>query len=150
VEALLRDSLGKRPIELDIGKDATLRCDPDKMTQVLVNLLSNGLEACGPNGRIGVDWVATPQGGELRVWDDGPGFVGEASRLFAPWYTTKPRGTGLGLAITHRLVRAHGWNVAAARRDSRTVFTVSVRYEDIVHDSASPKPRRGTSEARVA
>jgi signal transduction histidine kinase len=150
VEALLRDSLGKRPIELNIGKDATLRCDQDKMTQVLVNLLSNGLEACGPNGRIGVDWVVTAQGGELRVWDDGPGFVGEASRLFAPWYTTKPRGTGLGLAITHRLVRAHGWNVAGARRDSRTVFTVSVRYEDIVHDSATPKPRPGASEARVA
>jgi signal transduction histidine kinase len=150
VEALLRDSLGKRPIELNIGKDATLRCDQDKMTQVLVNLLSNGLEACGPNGRIGVDWVVTAQGGELRVWDDGPGFVGEASRLFAPWYTTKPRGTGLGLAITHRLVRAHGWNVAGARRDSRTVFTVSVRYEDIVHDSVAPKPRPGASEARVA
>lgn len=150
VEALLRDSLGKRPIELNIGKDATLRCDQDKMTQVFVNLLSNGLEACGPNGRIGVDWVVTPQGGELRIWDDGPGFVGEASRLFAPWYTTKPRGTGLGLAITHRLVRAHGWNVAGARRDSRTVFTVSVRNEDIVHDNASSKPRQGTSEARVA
>jgi signal transduction histidine kinase len=149
VDALLRDALGKRPIELDIGKDATLRCDSDKMTQVLVNLLSNGLEACGPNGRIGVEWAATAQGGELRVWDDGPGFVGEASRLFAPWYTTKPRGTGLGLAITHRLVRAHGWNVAGARRDSRTVFTVSVRYEDIVRDSVSPK-RAGTSEARVA
>lgn len=150
VEALLRDSLGKRPIELNIGKDATLRCDPDKMTQVLVNLLSNGLEACGPNGRIGVDWVATPQGGELRIWDDGPGFVGEASRLFAPWYTTKPRGTGLGLAITHRLVRAHGWNVAGARRDSHTVFTVSVRHEDIVRDNAPPKPHSGPSEARVA
>ena len=150
VEALLRDSLGKRPIELDIGKHATLRCDPDKMTQVLVNLLSNGLEACGPNGRIGVEWAPTSQGGELRVWDDGPGFVGEASRLFAPWYTTKPRGTGLGLAITHRLVRAHGWNVAGARRDSRTVFTVTVRQEDIVRDSARPKPRPGAPEARVA
>jgi signal transduction histidine kinase len=150
VEALLRDSLGKRPIELDIGNHATLRCDPDKMTQVLVNLLSNGLEACGPNGRIGVEWTATQQGGELRVWDDGPGFVGEASRLFAPWYTTKPRGTGLGLAITHRLVRAHGWNVAGGRRDSRTVFTVSVRQEDIVRDSARPRPRPGAPEARVA
>jgi signal transduction histidine kinase len=150
VEALLRDSLGKRPIELDIGKHATLRCDPDKMTQVLVNLLSNGLEACGPNGRIGVDWVVNQQGGELRVWDDGPGFVGDASRLFAPWYTTKPRGTGLGLAITHRLVRAHGWNVSGARRDSRTVFTVAVRYEDIVRDSAPPKAKPGASEARVA
>ena len=98
---------------------------------------------------LGVEWVSSPQGGELRVWDDGPGFVGEASRLFAPWYTTKTRGTGLGLAITHRLVRAHGWNVSGARRDSRTVFTVSVRQEDIVRDSTASKGRTG-AEAKVA
>ena len=151
VETLLRDSLGKLKIELQIGPDATLRCDPDKLTQVLVNLLSNALDACGPNGRAGISWRSTPQGGELGVWDDGPGFVGEASRLFAPWYTTKPRGTGLGLAITHRLVRAHGWSISAARRDARTVFAISVRVEDIVRDTPPETLRRDSAnEARVA
>ena len=151
VETLLRDSLGKLKIELQIGPDATLRCDPDKLTQVLVNLLSNALDACGPNGRTGITWRVSAQGGELSVWDDGPGFVGEASRLFAPWYTTKPRGTGLGLAITHRLVRAHGWSIAAARRDARTVFSVLIRAEDIVRDAtAEALLRDGSGEARVA
>ncbi len=150
VEALLRDSLGKLRIELAIGPDATLRCDPDKLTQVLVNLFSNALEACGPNGRAGIAWRATPQGGELSVWDDGPGFLGDASRLFAPWYTTKPRGTGLGLAITHRLVRAHGWSISAQRREAHTVFAIAVRAEDIVRDAAQDAPRRDDGEARVA
>jgi signal transduction histidine kinase len=150
VEALLRDSLGKLRIELAIGPDATLRCDPDKLTQVLVNLFSNALEACGPNGRAGIAWRATAQGGELSVWDDGPGFMGDASRLFAPWYTTKPRGTGLGLAITHRLVRAHGWSIAAHRRETHTVFAITIRGEDIVRDAAQDAPRRDDGEVRVA
>jgi signal transduction histidine kinase len=152
VETLLGDSLDRRRIEVRLGPNATLRCDPDKMTQVLVNLLSNALEACGPNGRLGIEWQARADGGELTVWDDGPGFVGDPSRLFAPWYTTKPRGTGLGLAITHRLVRAHGWSIAAQRRDARTVFAVIVRAEDIVRDGPRDDGERhdAESEKRVA
>jgi signal transduction histidine kinase len=148
-EALLSDSLDRRRIELELGRNATLRCDPDKMTQVVTNLLANALEACGPNGRVGISWSAVANGGELSVWDDGPGFVGDPARLFAPWYTTKPRGTGLGLAITHRLVRAHGWSIAAQRREVRTLFTVSVRGEDVVRDSDDAKSAE-PSEVRVA
>jgi len=152
VETLLGDSLDRRRIELDLGAGANLRCDPDQMTQVLVNLTSNALEACGPNGRIGISWQPLKDGGELAVWDDGPGFVGDPSRLFAPWYTTKPRGTGLGLAITHRLVRAHGWTITAQRRDARTVFVVIVRNEDVVRDGsrAIDGDRDSVSEVRVA
>jgi signal transduction histidine kinase len=152
VETLLGDSLNRRRIEVRLGPSATLRCDPDKMTQVLVNLLSNALEACGPNGRLGVEWQPRADGGELTVWDDGPGFVGDASRLFAPWYTTKPRGTGLGLAITHRLVRAHGWSIGAQRRDARTTFAVTVRAEDVVRDGPKGDGERhdAESEKRVA
>jgi signal transduction histidine kinase len=147
VATLLGDALGDRPLELEVAADVTLRCDPDKTTQVLVNLLSNGLDASGPHGRVGVEWKATPQGAELSVWDDGPGFVGDPSRLFAPWYTTKARGTGLGLAITHRLVRAHGWSVSAQRRDGRTHFVISIRNEDIVRES---EPRSRPDAQRVA
>jgi nitrogen-specific signal transduction histidine kinase len=136
VEALLRDSLGRLAIEVELAADATLHCDPDKLTQVLVNLISNAVEACGQNGRAGITWRATADGGELAVWDDGPGFGADAGRLFAPWYTTKQRGTGLGLAITHRLVRAHGWSIAAQRREGHTYFAIAVRTEDIVRDAA--------------
>jgi signal transduction histidine kinase len=148
VEALLRDSLGKRRIELEVPRETILRCDPDKMTQVITNLLANALEASGPNGRLGITWSALSHGGELVIWDDGPGFVGDPARLFAPWYTTKPRGTGLGLAITHRLVRSHGWNITAQRVDARTTFSVTVRAEDIVHVAEASELSEKT--ARVA
>jgi signal transduction histidine kinase len=151
VDALLRDSLGKLAIEVELAPDATLNCDPDKLTQVLVNLISNAVEACGPNGRAGITWSHSPQGGELSVWDDGPGFGADAARLFAPWYTTKQRGTGLGLAITHRLVRAHGWTIAAQRREGRTVFAIAVRGEDILRDALIAAGERESRErVRVA
>lgn len=154
VETLLGDALKNRRLETNLGPDATLRCDPDKMTQVLVNLASNALDACGPNGRVGISWRMVGNSGELTVWDDGPGFVGDASKLFAPWYTTKPRGTGLGLAITHRLVRAHAWSIAAHRRDGRTYFVVTIRSEDVVRDGSrsDPGPRgsRGSGAGRDA
>ena len=148
VEALLSDSLDRRRLIVDLDRDATLRCDPDKMTQVLANLLANALDACVRNERIGIVWKTTASGGELSIWDEGPGFVGDPGRLFAPWYTTKARGTGLGLAITHRLVRTHGWSITAQRRDGRTVFTVSVRADDIVADGEARSSADGS--ARVA
>jgi signal transduction histidine kinase len=132
VEMLLRDSLLERPLDVKVPADAALRCDPDQATQVLVNLVANAIDATGPRGRIGVQWADTDDGAELVVWDDGPGFEGEASQLFAPWFTTKPRGTGLGLAITQRIVRAHGWSIDVMRAEGQTRFVVSIPGSDVV------------------
>ncbi|WP_437839492.1 ATP-binding protein [Sorangium sp. So ce1153] len=130
-EMLLRDQLGERRIEARVSATPKLRCDPDQATQVLVNLLSNGIDAAGDKGTIGVIWAPKESGAELIVWDTGPGIAGDASRIFAPWYTTKPRGTGLGLAITHRIVRAHGWTIDAERRDGATRFVISIPAADV-------------------
>ncbi|WP_437666089.1 ATP-binding protein [Sorangium sp. So ce1182] len=130
-EMLLRDQLGKRRIEARVSASPKLRCDPDQATQVLVNLLSNGLDAAGDKGTIGVIWTPKESGAELIVWDTGPGIAGDTSRIFAPWYTTKPCGTGLGLAITHRIVRAHGWTIDAERRDGATRFVISIPAADV-------------------
>lgn len=131
-EMLLRDQLGKRRLDVDLEGAPELRCDPDQVTQVLVNLISNGLDAAGDRGTVGVIWSSTSAGAELVVWDTGPGITGDPARIFAPWYTTKPRGTGLGLAITHRLVRAHGWTISPERRDGRTRFVISIAASDVV------------------
>jgi signal transduction histidine kinase len=143
-EGLLRDRMGGHPLILDLDEGGSINCDIDKVTQVLVNLLANALEATEGKGGVGVDWRWTQRGGELSVWDTGPGFSGDPSRLFAPWYTTKPRGTGLGLAITYRLVRAHGWSIEAMRRESKTVFVVAVPPNDI---SAHAESGSGTVRA---
>ena len=109
---------------------------------MLVNLLANALEATQPSDEVGVSWSSADEGATLMVWDTGPGFVGDPSTLFAPWYTTKERGTGLGLAITHRLVRAHGWTIQASRSKTQTVFTIGIRAADVVQsDAATPEQR---------
>ncbi|HEX9621190.1 MAG TPA: ATP-binding protein [Polyangiaceae bacterium] len=148
-EVLLRDALGARRLELEVQPSVVVRCDADQFTQILVNLLSNAIQAGGPELQIGVSFRRAGNGGTLEVWDTGPGFVGDPSRLFAPWYTTKPRGTGLGLAITHRLVRSHGWSITAARRDGRTAFCIQVPGEDLVRSEAE-RSREGRSRAEVA
>jgi signal transduction histidine kinase len=134
-EVLLRDRLGDKRLDFEITETVCVRCDVDKMTQVLVNLLANALDAAGFDGAVGVVWRAVDRGGELVVWDTGPGFDGDMSRIFAPWYTTKPRGTGLGLTITHRLVRAHGWDIEPRRTDEKTMFVISIPVRDVVESS---------------
>jgi signal transduction histidine kinase len=131
-EMLLRDELAGRSLEIAAPAEAALRCDSDQITQVLVNLVSNAIDASGARGRIGVEWIAHADGADLVVWDDGPGFEEDPSRLFAPWFTTKPRGTGLGLAITQRIVRAHGWGIDAVRANTRTRFVVTIPPSDVV------------------
>ncbi|MCC6552978.1 MAG: sensor histidine kinase [Polyangiaceae bacterium] len=131
-EMLLRDQLGKREVDVRVSGAVELRCDPDQVTQILVNLLSNGLDAAGERGAVGVAWTATRDGAELVVWDTGPGITGDPARIFAPWYTTKPRGTGLGLAITQRIVRAHGWSINPERRDGKTRLVISIPSTDVV------------------
>jgi signal transduction histidine kinase len=166
VERLLRDQLGPRALEVDLGAAPPgIRCDFDQVTQVVVNLLANALDAAGDQGRVGVAWswsksaagahgasrafpggpadVDRGQPGCLTVWDTGPGFECDPSRVFAPWYTTKPRGTGLGLAITQRIVRAHGWTIEPERREGRTLFTIEVPASDI----ALPQGDRGMEVA---
>jgi two-component system, NtrC family, sensor histidine kinase HydH len=131
VEVLLRDALGERSLQRRNVDEVTLLCDPDQITQILVNLTSNGLQAAGEAGAVGIEWRDRTDGPELVLWDTGPGFEGDPERLFAPWYTTKEKGTGLGLAITHRLVRAHGWNIRAHRSGSHTEFAIKLRRSDV-------------------
>jgi signal transduction histidine kinase len=148
-EVLLRDRVGPRPIIMDLGDMEAIRCDVDKVTQVLVNLLANALEATEGRGDVGIRWTRTDEGAGLSVWDTGPGYSGDGSQLFAPWYTTKPRGSGLGLAITSRLVSAHGWTIEPARSGGKTTFTVTIPLADIVSVSGQVETEAGAASGNV-
>ena len=104
-------------ITLDVALDDDLPIvdvDGGPLTQVLLNLIRNALDAVGAHGTVkvtasvGRDRAGQPMV-ELAVVDDGPGVSEEAlAQLFTPFFTTKDDGTGLGLAISERLVDAHG------------------------------------------
>jgi signal transduction histidine kinase len=150
-EVLLRDRVGPRPLDIELGEAEAIRCDVDKVTQVLVNLLANALDATEGRGEVGIRWTRTDEGGELSVWDTGPGYSGDGSQLFAPWYTTKPRGSGLGLAITSRLTSAHGWTIEPHRSAGTTTFVVGIPLTDIVSVSLDVETEvsSGSDAARV-
>jgi two-component system, NtrC family, sensor histidine kinase HydH len=110
VDLLRQDSEARRvAIKVD-GDVSPQRYDPDQMTQALLNLLLNGLEAVAEGGEVRVKLGEVPErsGWVLDVGDTGPGIPRELiPRLFDPFFTTKKRGTGLGLAMVHRIVENH-------------------------------------------
>jgi signal transduction histidine kinase len=93
---------------------APVRVDGGQIVQVLVALFDNALDAVGRPDRICVslepfDDMFWGPALAFDVTDDGPGIEADAlSRVFDPFYTTKPRGTGLGLSIAQRLVAENG------------------------------------------
>jgi signal transduction histidine kinase len=94
---------------------AQVEGNPQKLRQVLLNLVKNGAEAAGPGGRVLVELSQGGAGGaEIQVSDSGPGLPDEAAhKLFEPFFTTKPTGTGLGLAVSLGIVHAHGGSLEA-------------------------------------
>ncbi len=104
-----------------------VRCDHDRMLQVLVNLLRNAVDALTPAGRVAgrIEVGAAATEREGRAWvtisiaDNGPGIDPEVlGRLFEPFVSTRldSRGTGLGLAVSEGIVREHGGVLVARNR----------------------------------
>ncbi|MFN2427126.1 MAG: nitrogen regulation protein NR(II) [Candidatus Binatia bacterium] len=88
--------------------------DEDKLRQVVINLVVNGIQACDGRGRVRVAALPRPSGGlEIEVSDDGPGMPADvAARIFEPFFTTRREGTGLGLAMVKSLLDDAGASIA--------------------------------------
>ncbi len=111
--------------ELDISDsvdDVVVVADPDRLLQVLVNLLQNALDANREAGSRRV-WLSAERRGsvvEIIVEDEGVGIHPDIEgRLFEPFATTKPpgEGTGLGLYASYMLVQTMGGDLAIENRD---------------------------------
>jgi two-component system sensor histidine kinase HydH len=90
-----------------------LSADPDLVSQLIYDLVSNASEAVGEGGRIAVRTSRSSAGVLVEVADSGAGVdPALAGQLFEPFFTTKPTGTGLGLPMAERIARAHGGSLA--------------------------------------
>ncbi len=139
------DELRQRGIRLerDLGAGIpNVDLDARQMTQAVVNLITNAMEAMEKGGVLAIRTAAPPNSDEiiLEVNDTGPGVSAEAmNNLFNPYYTTKVRGTGLGLPITHRIVKAHRGTIMFRNRESGgAVFTI--RLPRTSTDRAAQQP----------
>jgi PAS domain S-box-containing protein len=107
------------------GPPVHIELDEERMKQVLLNLVRNGLDAAATGGQVRVTVTGDEGRALLEVADDGPGVPREAP-IFEPFFTTKQGGTGLGLAIVHRIVGDHGGRVEVERHEGWTVFSVAL------------------------
>jgi signal transduction histidine kinase len=143
VTDLFQHSLESRGIRLQTHLEADLPliwADAAHVTQVIVNLLTNALEASRDGGTI---WLSATQacGDEgaarviLRIRDEGAGVPSEAAaRVFEPYFTTKARGTGLGLAIAKSLIsRYSGKLVLESSSAEGSTFSVWIPATPACH-----------------
>lgn len=99
-------------IERDLTNECVLLGDPEKLKQVVLNLVVNAIEAMKQGGVLRVGVLC--EGGQLRlsVEDTGAGIEPSTlAQVFDPFFTTKEAGTGLGLSIVRKIVEHHGGEV---------------------------------------
>lgn len=116
-------------VSVSDGIDALrVTADPDRLVQVLVNLLQNAYDAVREQaeGSVTIRAELSPEQALILIEDDGPGIADEVrQRLFEPFSTTKPQGTGLGLYTSFMLARAMGGDLwLDPRPEGGTVATL--------------------------
>lgn len=118
-----------------------VRGDAQRLEQVLVNLLTNAIDASPAGSRVDLTAEASGDQVRIQVEDRGHGVAPELSqRIFEPFFTTKQpgEGTGLGLTLVEGIVREHGGTLRIeARQDGGTRVTLSLPRADVLKQEAS-------------
>jgi len=115
-------------LRFDRGSTApkTVLADPDKLSQAVINLLSNALKYTPTGGTVEVSAAAAPSGVEIRVSDTGIGIsAADLPRVFERFYRADDSrsrdtgGAGIGLSISRAIVEAHGGTITASSQPGR-------------------------------
>ncbi|HTM56913.1 MAG TPA: ATP-binding protein [Candidatus Udaeobacter sp.] len=153
VVELTSDAIGRARVVVErevAPRLGDLYIDPDLVTQVVLNVTLNAVQAMPDGGTLRYHvrrvtrWPAARGAGrrsgdrtrreagrgardrsrieyqQLRISDTGPGIPrGVLSKLFDPFFTTRPNGTGLGLSISQTIMQEHGGTIEIASREGR-------------------------------
>ena len=127
-------------LEIEFEGPDPIWCDIDRLKQVLVNLLTNAIEAIGEQGRVELRVRNDADTTLIELSDDGAGMPpGLRYQIFDLFYTTKASGTGLGLPIIQKIVEAHDGAVDVQSREGEgTTFMIHL-----------PRPRTSHQAHRV-
>lgn len=95
-------------------------CDPEQLTQVLLNLTINAIQAMPNGGEILLSASRRGPFAIIEVRDEGVGVSpGDLERIFDPFFTTKESGTGLGLSVAHQIAVRQGGILTATRNSGK-------------------------------
>ncbi|KAA0889681.1 sensor histidine kinase [Oryzomonas rubra] len=113
--------------KVDADDGIMVHADPERLSQILINLISNALKATAPGGTITLRGKRTPSGCTISVIDTGCGIAAEELPLiFERFYRGKDGGLGLGLAIVRELVDAHGGTIeVTSTQGAGTTFSLA-------------------------
>ena len=130
---LLRFEILRHSIELreEYGEIPLVEADANRLKQVLINLVMNGVQAMGSKGTLTITTRATSEGTvEILLHDSGPGIPAELrERIFDPFFTTKAdgEGTGLGLYVCRHIILEHQGTIEIdSASDSGTTVKVTL------------------------
>jgi PAS domain S-box-containing protein len=134
-------------VHLDLASDLPVTAaDPHQLQQVFLNMVNNAVDAILERSADGDLWVRSGTTGDrlfIEFTDSGPG-VQDASRVFDPFYTTKPvgKGTGLGLSICYGIITEHGGTIRVRNLPERGAsFTIELPFQPVASLPAStPEP----------
>lgn len=122
---------------------------PAELRQVFANLITNAVDAAGPEGRILIRMRGVPAdefrgaGVVIEVVDSGPGITDQASqKIFQPFFTTKgDQGTGLGLWVSMGIVQKHGGSIRIDNNNDGNLHGANVRVYLPARTLATPSSR---------
>jgi CheY-like chemotaxis protein len=125
----------------------SLLLDPHQIQQVFLNILNNSRQAMEAQPRSGIIRVTSKlEGDHVRIifQDNGPGISAEnLSKIFNPFFTTKPvgEGTGLGLSLAYGIVREHGGTITAESPPGGGVtFTIDLPVSSLEQEVPQQHP----------
>jgi signal transduction histidine kinase len=159
LEELLRPQIDAKPLtftQASISDALAVRADPEKLRQILLNLVTNAVKFTEPGGEIAVECAGEGERVRIVVRDSGCGIPEEKlARIFDPFVQIdrdrtplSQRGVGLGLSISRDLARGMGGSLAVASSVGKgTAFTLSLP-SCVVADAKAPRVVRSTSPSR--
>lgn len=119
--SMTRETLEEARVTLHLAgieEPVLLHADPQRLHQVLLNLLLNSAQAMPDGGIIDMALTADEKHATLTLEDRGAGFSKEdLKNAFEPFRTTKKQGSGLGLVLAKRIVEGHGGRIELANRN---------------------------------
>nr|WP_320190254.1 ATP-binding protein [uncultured Desulfobacter sp.] len=105
--------------------------DKDRLTQVLLNIFINAIQAMPSGGTLTVNVKAVENKVQFEISDTGNGISPQdQANIFNPYFTTKKSGTGLGLAIAFKIIETHGGTITIeSLKNKGTTFVISIPLE---------------------
>jgi len=118
IENLTQNQLKQDSVQFRISikpENLQIEADPDLIEQVLLNLMTNALEALNETDQPKIQLIAEMNDNSnmvISVTDNGCGIEPEVlSKVFIPFFTTKPEGSGIGLSLSRQIMRLHGGSI---------------------------------------